>query len=289
MNPAKVTHLLTPLDVALMEEARQARAMTEIGLTCEQIMGGVMSFLEPGSWANQACGIGLAEPVREADVDRLVDYYVSRGVEPKAELSQFAHLTLINALAERGFTLRQFETVLARVFEEGERVDPEPAGGWPVSGREKLVIERVDPDDEAMVLLSWRVSMSGFLPEPREPTENELDMHRRIVGHAHSDYLIARFGEKVVSAGGAEYPRGDEIAVAVLFGVSVLPEFRQRGIQQAMILERVRRAQDRGAKAVVIHSIPGAPTDRNAMRLGFLPSYTKVIMAKSGEGLTPSP
>ena len=37
-----------PLEIARMEEARQARAMTELGATYERIMGGVMAYLEPG-------------------------------------------------------------------------------------------------------------------------------------------------------------------------------------------------------------------------------------------------
>lgn len=282
--------MLIPSDIARMEEARQARAMTEIGAEYEPIMGGVMSYLEPGSWANQACAIGLTGEVSEAEVDRFVTYYTAKGVEPRAEVAQFAHESLLTALAKRGFELRQFETVLARPLAETETIDPTPSGGWPVDDAgNRLAINRVDPADEPLVLESWRVAMSGFIDEVREPTEKELAMHRKIVAHPHSEFLVAKFGDRVVSAGGAEYPRDTEIPVGVLFGVSVLDEYRRKGIQQAMILRRIIGAQQRGAKVVVIHSIPGASTDRNAMRLGFAPSYTKAIMAMRGEGLVPSP
>jgi len=273
-----------------MEEARQARAMTELGATYERIMGGVMAYLEPGSWANQACGIGLEGEVTQDEVDRLVRFYTERGVEPRAEVAQFADESLLGAMASHGFELRQFETVLVRLLEAGEKVDAVPAQGWPVDADgNELVIEAVDASDEALVLESWRVAMSGFLPEPREPTEKELAMHRKILTHPHSEYLVAKFGDTIVGAGAAEYPRGDDIPVGVLFGVSVLEDYRKRGVQQALILHRVRGAQERGAKIVVIHSLPGASTDRNSMRLGFGPCYTKAIMAKKGEGLVPSP
>lgn len=282
--------MLTPAEIAHMEEARQARAMTEIGVEAEPIMGGIMTYLEPGSWSNQVCGIGLSGKATSDEVARIVEFFSSRGVEPKVEIAQFVDESLLIALAEHKFELRQFETVLARQIGDNEQINPTPPGGWPIDGEgNELVIERVDPDDEPTVLESWRVSISGFIDEPRDPTEKELGMHQRIVSHPHSDYLVAKFGERIVGAGGAEYPRGDEIAVGVLFGVSVLDEFRRRGIQQAMILRRVIGAQNRGAKVVVIHSVPGASTDRNSMRLGFEPCYTKVIMAVSGEGLEPSP
>lgn len=277
--------MLMPIEIARMEEARQARAMTEIAPVNEPVMGGVMSFLEPGSWANQACGVGLAGPVQDDEIDRFVAFYESRGVEPRVELCQFADATLIAGLGRRGFDLRQFETVLARAAEPevGPLAAPTDASG------NRLVIERVDPADEAMVMESLRVAMSGFMPEGHVPSEGEVEMHRRVVAHPHGEVIVARFGERVVGSGGAEYPRDAEIPVGVLFGVSVLPEFRRRGVQRAMILHRVRGAHERGAKVAVIHSIPGAATDRNAMRLGFMPCYTKVILAKNGEGLVPSP
>lgn len=282
--------MLMPTEIARMEEARQARAITEVVAHFERIMGGVMSFLEPGSWANQACGVGLNGPVSEDEIDRFVAYYTSRGVEPRVELAQFADASLISGLGRRGFDLRQFETVLARTIDPDEEVMGALPGDWPTddSGR-RLVIQRVEPDDEKLVLESFKVSMSGFMPAGYTPSNAEIEMHRKIVAHPHSEYLVAMFGETVAGAGGAEYPRDAEIPVAVLFGVSVLRKFRMRGVQQAMILHRLRGAQERGAKVGVIHSIPGASTDRNAMRLGFRPSYTKVILAKKGEGLVPSP
>lgn len=282
--------MLIPSEIAGMEEARQARAMTEVVPHFERIMGGVMSFLEPGSWANQACGVGLAGPVTDDEIDRFVAYYESRGVEPRAELAQFADPSLIAGLGRRGFDLRQFETVLARPIDAGDGVMATMPGDWPSDDRgHTLEIRRVEPDDEAMVLESLRVSMAGFMPPGYAPSAGEIEMHRAIVAHPHSEYLVARFGEVVAGAGGAEYPRDAEIPVAVLFGVSVLTPYRRRGVQQAMILHRLHEARRRGARVAVIHSLPGASTDRNAMRLGFASCYTKAIMARRGEGLTPSP
>jgi GNAT superfamily N-acetyltransferase len=73
---------------------------------------------------------------------------------------------------------------------------------------------------------------------------------------------------------------------AALMGVSTLPAFRRRGIQQALIARRLAAA--RGCILATISSKPGIPTERNAMRLGFTMAYTKVIVVRPGPGLAAS-
>jgi len=263
--------------------------MAEIAPVHEHIMGGVMTYMEPGSWSNYACNLGMDGPVTGDDLDRLVRFYVERGVEPKVEVPSFADTTLIDGLAERGFELRGFEVVLAKAIDDKEDLRSLVQGGWPKDDNgQELIVERVEPEDEAMVRESCRVAMSGFVPADYEASDNELAMHRKIVAHPHGDFIVAKFGSAVVGAGGAEYPRCDVMPVCVLFGVTVLEPWRRRGVQQAMIVHRLQRARDHGARIAVIHGEPGASTDRNAMRMGFTPAYTKAIMAMRGEGLVAS-
>ena len=76
--------------------------------------------------------------------------------------------------------------------------------------------------------------------------------------------------------------------LAALFGTSVLPAFRRRGIQTALIAARLERARQRDCTFATIHSRPGIPTERNAKRMGFALVYTKAIMTMPGEGLVTS-
>jgi GNAT superfamily N-acetyltransferase len=87
----------------------------------------------------------------------------------------------------------------------------------------------------------------------------------------------------MVGAGSVEFA-GE---LCALFGLSVLPEFRRRGIQQALIAARLNEARRRGAHLATISGRPGAATERNVMRMGFALAYTKVILVKPGPGLTP--
>jgi GNAT superfamily N-acetyltransferase len=65
----------------------------------------------------------------------------------------------------------------------------------------------------------------------------------------------------------------------------VLPRFRRRGIQQALMAARLEHAASRGARFATIGARPGIPTNRNAMRMGFRLAYTKVVLVKPGPAL----
>lgn len=71
---------------------------------------------------------------------------------------------------------------------------------------------------------------------------------------------------------------GRPATVGCFFGVSELPEFRRRGIQQALIAARLQACVDAGCELACIHSSPGIGTERNAARMGFALAYTKVTL-----------
>ena len=92
--------------------------------------------------------------------------------------------------------------------------------------------------------------------------------------------VIARVGGRAAGAGSMEVSG----PCAGIFGASVLPEFRRRGIQQALLAERLNIAAERGAVVACIGSKPGIGTERNVRRMGFQLAYTKVHLVRPGEG-----
>lgn len=273
--------LLSYAEIARLEERRQALGTAEVVQIAEPIGGGFMAFEGPGSWANQACALGLDGPVPADEIDRLVAFYTSRGVEPKIEVCPFAHESLVRGLAERGFTLREFENVLARELGPEEDLRAVLSHGWPPD----LLLLRVDPADEEQVRVFIDVSTHGFRREGEPIFSEFLAVTRRVVAHPRCDSFLALVGGEPAGGGGMETAAG----VSCLFGASVLPRFRRRGIQQALIVRRLERARERGCRLACIHSRPGIPTERNAARLGFFMAYTKAVMALRGEGLLVSP
>lgn len=265
-------------EIAVREERRQALATVDIGDESEPVGGGWMTFAGAGSWANQACALGIDGPVSGADLDRLVEFYRSRGVEPRIEVCSFAHESLLVGLAERGFVLKEFENVFVRTLDGVDDWRALHPNGWPM----EVGLARVDPTDADQVEEHVRVAMSGFTEVPNEAM---LEAGRRSTRHPETVAFNAVVDGRLVGAGAMGLSQG----IGVLFGTSVLPEFRRRGIQLALILERLRVASEGGAPFVTIHSAPGISTERNAARLGFTLAYVKVVMVRPTPGLAPSP
>lgn len=200
------------------------------------------------------------------------------GVEARIELCPFADETLVRGLSARAFTVRELENVL---FVDLQAELPVLPHGWPV-GVEVRMVDRDDPDDvEALVQISLRgfFAVGEAIPEPMRAAS------RAVLAMPRSRGFIAELDGRAVGGGMLDLGEG----AANLAGVSVLPEARRRGIQQALMLARLQAAREHGCRIATIDSEPGIPTERNAMRLGFSMAYTKVVLAKAGPGLEPSP
>ena len=84
--------------------------------------------------------------------------------------------------------------------------------------------------------------------------------------------FLARIDGRVV--GGATLAvRG---RIAGLFGASTLPEFRNRGVQTALLHTRLRSAAEAHCELAVSLAQPGSRSQRNITRLGFQTLYTRV-------------
>lgn len=271
---------LAPVDIARLEEARQARGVADAAGYAEPIAGGLMCFGGEGSWANQACNLALDGPVTGDELDRLCHFYTSRGVEPRVELCPFADRSLIEGLAERRFVVREFETVLARELASEEDLRAALPRGWP----QGLTIGRLDPADDAALGEYIEFGIRGFIGPDAPIPDSWTRAGIRVARHERCDSFVGRVDGAIVATAGME----SAPPVACLFGATTAEAFRQRGVQAAMIVARLERARQRGCTLGVIHSRPGIPTERNALRLGFQVAYTKAILVQPGEGLARS-
>ncbi len=267
-------------EIAILEESRQAFATAEISDESEAIAGGWMAYAGAGSWANQACGLGLQGPVSDADLDRLVQFYVDRSVEPRIEVCPFVDESLITGLVSRGFQLCEFENVLSRELNETDDLRASHPFGWP----DDLDILHIDPTDHSKVESFIEVSTRGFRAEGSPVSDVLAATTTRTVKHPRSDSFLARMRNENAGGGGMECSE----RIACLFGTSVDLKFRRQGIQLALMIRRLERAIECGCELAFIHSQPGIPTERNAMRLGFTLAYTKVVMAMPRSGLVAS-
>jgi GNAT superfamily N-acetyltransferase len=267
---------MSPAEIAQLEERRQARMLADVTPLVRPFAGGVMGFHEPGSWQNQACGVGLAGLVDEHEIVELIEFYESRGVEPRIELSPFADESLIAGLAAHGFVIREFEQVLARELLAGEDLEAALPHGRPAG----LELRTLDKTDAELVDRAVEVTLRGFFPTGEIPRAMfEACVRTNLLPTTIT--LLAWLEGELVAAGSLSL--GDR--VASLMGVSTRSQFRGRGIQQALIVERLALARGRGCVLATIGSRPNLSTERNAMRLGFAVAYSKVIVARPGPGL----
>lgn len=269
------------VEIARLVERKQANAVAELALESRPLAEGWLAFGGRGSYVNKACGFGFDRPITEPQLDEFVKFFTSRGVEPRVELSPFVSPALLEGLARRGFVLQRFGNVLARKIPQSGDLRALLPRGWPAG----LTIERVDPRDDAAVREYVEISESGFLAEGELLSQDLLEVGIKAVHRPTQDAFLARLGGEAVGAGGCESSEG----VTALFGTSVKPAWRGRGIQQALMVARLERGRERGSQLAVIISGPGIPTERNAARLGFQMMYSRVYMVMHGEGLVPSP
>ena len=71
--------------------------------------------------------------------------------------------------------------------------------------------------------------------------------------------------------------------IALLSGDAVLPRFRGRGIQKALIRHRLNLAAEAGVDLAIASTLPSTPSQRAYERNGFRVAYPKVEMVKVGK------
>lgn len=270
--------------VSRLEELRLRTGFSEVADCFEQIDTGVMAKGPAGSWVNSAVGLGfppspadLTPIAASAVVQHLIDFYARDGIEPRIELSPYAHPALVRSLADHNFVVRVFENILARPLDPAEVVTP------PFPAPITLEIRTIAPDDARAIREATLVITAGFAPPGTSPRPEDIEVWERCARHARTRLIAAYLDGRCVGAGSVEVS-GE---IAALFGLSIHVDHRRRGIQQALIAHRLRLAAQGGAKVATIGARPLVPTERNVRRMGFQIAYTKVILVRPAPGLTP--
>jgi len=129
------------------------------------------------------------------------------------------------------------------------------------------------------------VTCESFVPPGQRIPEALSKSVRRTLAHERCDAYLALVDGRPADGGTVE-TAGE---IACLFGTGVTPEFRRRGVQQALIAERLERVRERRGRLACIQSRPGIATERNAARLGFFTAYHKIVMAMPRDDLERSP
>jgi GNAT superfamily N-acetyltransferase len=264
------------LDLALARRIEMAEAQAGVdcagalgrmrpdgGGAVEPIAGGFAIYCGAGSPVTQAVGLGLDGVVSEEDVDRLEEFYRRRGETVRVETCPLADASLIGQFGERGYRVTEFSNVMALPLCGSP--SSETRGGDPAAG---VTIERIRKEQMDL----WTLTVAQGFSENFPVTQEILDVMKMFALGANVECYLARVDGAI--AGGATLALRE--GVAGLFGASTLPAFRNRGVQTALLKERLRRAVAEKCDLAVCLAQVGSGSQRNVSRQGFSVLYTRV-------------
>ena len=216
--------------------------------------GGFAHFRGEAHPLNQA--LGLIDPIAEPELEAVEALL---GAPTVLELSPAADPALWPLLARRGYRLHQFQQLWVRALDGGE-------------GLSSAAFIRLAGPGEAP--LYNRVVCAGFLGRD---DWRELEPPFEVPLEVPDAWGFLAFVEGEPAGGGMLGIVGD---VALLSGDAVLPRFRGRGLQKALIQARLAWARERGCALACAGTAPATPSQRSYEACGFRVAYPKVEMAR---------
>jgi N-acetylglutamate synthase-like GNAT family acetyltransferase len=192
-------------------------------------------------------------------IDAAEAFFATHAAAPSFDICPLAHPSLAAALAERGYTLRKFFTVLAQ---------PLPAP--PLETAPEIEVRLARADEAELWAALTAAGFNDGLPIPPDSLAIMV-----INFHAANARPYLAFIDGQAVGGGGLYLDGD---AAELGGTSVLPAFRRRGVQTALVQRRLADAAQQGVTLAMVLTRPGAESQRNLERLGFRVRYSKAVV-----------
>ena len=237
-------------------EARR-RLHPESGAEWIECAGACAVFDGIDSPVTQSFGLGIFKEPAHAELDRIEGFFFDRGAPVQFEVSPFAGIPTINLLCARAYRPIELSNVLYRPIEN------------PSAVADSDIQVRIIGAGEAGL---WSdINARGWSHEHPEFREFLLELGAISAAREDSQCFLAEFEGQPGAAGVLCLHQG----VALLGGAATIPEFRRRGLQTALLNERLRYALDHGCDLAMMVTEPGSNSQRNAERKGFRIAYTR--------------
>jgi GNAT superfamily N-acetyltransferase len=243
---------------ACLEYAQaHARVLPASGAAWTRCAGAYVVFDGPESPITQTFGLGIFEDLTPATLDEIEHFFTQRGAPVFHEVSPYAGIKVLDLLSERGYRPIELSNVLCKEVE-----DPPAAVASPVT------VRLVQPEQTSL----WNdVSTQGWAAEHPEYADFFRDHGAISAARQHCFCFLAEYAGTPAAAGALSI----HDAVALFAGSSTVPEFRRRGLQSALLYERMRYARQHGCTMAMMVAEPGSNSHRNAERQGFHVAYTR--------------
>ncbi|NOT00518.1 MAG: hypothetical protein HOP29_07810 [Phycisphaerales bacterium] len=252
-------------DAAGAVEFVEAHALRhpEIGAAWIDVGDGRVVFAGAESPVTQAIGLGMSGAVTSAEMSRVESFLRTRGAMVQVEVCPLADGSLLDILNVGKYGLAQHSNVLVCLLNE--------AGAEPAADRE-INVRTVA---SAQVAEWSRAIAGGFFGDDEVPPVVYDDI-ATFFAMPSSTCFLADVGRQVVGGGVVAVHDG----VASLFAHGTHPEYRNRGVQSAIIPPSLALARQSGCDVAMACTLPGSVSQRNLERHGFRVAYTRSRMVR---------
>jgi GNAT superfamily N-acetyltransferase len=205
----------------------------------------------------QTFGLGIFEELTERTLDQIEQFFRKRHAPVMHEVSPFAGVSALDILCARNYRPIELSSVMYRPVEGG--ASPLAPG---------VTVRVVGPGE----LERWTdVSTRGWAHEHPELTPFLRQLGQISAVRSGTVCFLAEH-DGVPGAAGA---LSIFDSVALFAGAATVPELRRRGLQGALMQERMRYAREQGCDLAMMVALPGSDSQRNAERTGFRIAYTR--------------
>ncbi len=235
--------------------ARHAQTrFPELHGATQGIGGGLAVFAGVGSPFSEAIAIGLWERAGGDDAEAVTTFYRTRGAQPRVHVAPYTDPAFVRALTELGYVPLDYENGLT-----GDLLA--------IGGRRDMRVTEMRDADE------WSRATGSAFMDGAPCDESNLIIELVVSTSPASTALEVRV-DGAIAASGCMDVQGE---IAGFYGSATAPAFRGRGLQSALIGDRVARAVERGARFGRVTTRPGTTSEQNFRRSGFVPLYTRTI------------
>ena len=235
----------------------QHRVFPDSGAEWMECAGAYAVFNGIDSPVSQTFGLGIFEDVTAASLDLIERFFFDRGSHVDHEVSPLAGVAALNLLCERRYRPLEISNVLYRSVEQSLPLDC------------PNISVRVTGPEEAQL---WAgINARGWVQDHPELLESLLNFSALFSARDQSPCFLAEFNGQPGAAGVLSI----HDRVALFGGASTIPELRRRGLQSALLQERMRYAFDHGCDLLMMVTEAGSNSQRNAERKGFRIAYTR--------------
>lgn len=219
--------------------------------------GAIAIFDGVDSPVTQTFGLGIFEELTAATLDTMEEFFRTHSAPVFHEVSPFAGAEAFALLCERGYRPVELSSV---VFQQVA----EPA----LVNTPGISVRVAAPEDARL----WGdVSARSWSHDHPEFAEFLAELGQVIAAREHTVCFLAEFDGMPGAAGALCLHEG----VALFGGSATVPELRRRGLQSALLRERMRYAFNHGCDLAMMAAQPGSDSQRNAERAGFRIAYTR--------------